>query len=65
MSAQDLEAFYEAGFTRAQALEVVLGAAFSVMSNFSGHLVHAPLGAALEPHAWSKPVAPPELVTPG
>jgi alkylhydroperoxidase family enzyme len=51
----DLEAFYAAGFTRAQALEVVLGVAFSIMANFSGHLVHAPLNAAFEPHAWSKP----------
>ena len=50
----DLEAFYAAGFNRAQALEVVLGVAFSVMANFSGHLVHAPLGV-FEPHAWSKP----------
>lgn len=55
VSEQDLEAFYAAGFTRAQALEVVLGAGFSVMANFSGHLVHAPLGAAFEPHAWSRP----------
>lgn len=52
---QSLQAFYAAGFTRAQALEVVLGAGFSVMANFSGHLVHAPLGAAFEPHAWTRP----------
>jgi uncharacterized peroxidase-related enzyme len=55
VSEQDLEAFYAAGFSRAQALEVVLGVAFSVMANFSEHLVHAPLGAAFEPHAWSRP----------
>jgi AhpD family alkylhydroperoxidase len=55
VSEQDLQAFYAAGFSKAQALEVVLGAGFSVMANFSGHLVHAPLGAALEPYAWSKP----------
>jgi AhpD family alkylhydroperoxidase len=57
VSEQDLEAFYAAGFSRAQALEVVLGAGFSVMANFSGHLVHTPLGAALEPYAWTKPVS--------
>ena len=51
----DLGPFYAAGFTRAQALEVILGVGFSVMSNFSGHLVHAPLGAAFEPHAWTRP----------
>ena len=52
----DLEAFYAAGFSRAQALEVVLGAGFSVMANFAGHLVHAPLGPVLEPYAWTRPV---------
>ena len=56
VSEQVLQAFYAAGFSRAQALEVVLGAGFSVMANFSGHLVHAPLGDALEPYAWTKPV---------
>lgn len=54
VSEQSLQAFYAAGFTRAQALEVVLGAGFSIMANFSGHLVHAPLGAAFEPHAWTR-----------
>jgi AhpD family alkylhydroperoxidase len=54
VSEQDLEAFYIAGFSKAQVLEVVLGVAFSVMANFSGHLVEAPLGA-FEPHAWSRP----------
>jgi AhpD family alkylhydroperoxidase len=52
VSEQELEAFYAAGFSKAQALEVVLGVGFSVLANFSGHLVHAPLGAALEPYAW-------------
>lgn len=33
----------------------VLGMGFSVLANFSGHLVQAPLGAAFEPHAWSRP----------
>ena len=55
VSEQDLGAFYAAGFSAAQALEVVLGVGFSVMANFSGHLVQAPLGAAFEPHAWSRP----------
>jgi AhpD family alkylhydroperoxidase len=55
VSAQDLEAFYAAGFTKAQALEVVLGAGFSVMANFAGHLAHAPLGLPFEPHVWTKP----------
>jgi AhpD family alkylhydroperoxidase len=55
VSEAELEAFCAAGFSKAQALEVVLGAGFSVMANFSGHLVHAPLGAAFEPYAWTMP----------
>jgi AhpD family alkylhydroperoxidase len=55
VSEQELETFYAAGFSKAQALEVVLGVGFSVMANFSEHLVHAPLGAAFEPHAWTMP----------
>jgi AhpD family alkylhydroperoxidase len=55
VSERDIGAFYAAGFSPAQALEVVLGAGFSVMANFAGHLVRAPLGAAFEPHAWTRP----------
>jgi AhpD family alkylhydroperoxidase len=55
VSERQLERFYAAGFSRRQALEVVLGAGFSVMANYSGHLVQAPLGAAFEPHAWTMP----------
>ena len=51
---QDIGAFYAAGFTRSQALEVVLGAGFSVIANFAGHLVHAPLGLPFEQFAWSR-----------
>jgi AhpD family alkylhydroperoxidase len=54
VSEEDLEDFYAAGFGRAQALEVVLGVGFSVMANFAGHLVHAPLDAAFAPYAWTR-----------
>jgi AhpD family alkylhydroperoxidase len=50
---EDLENFYSAGFSKAQALEVVLGIAFSTMANYAGHLIHPPLEAAFEGHAWS------------
>jgi AhpD family alkylhydroperoxidase len=49
------ERFVAAGYTRAQAMEVVLGMAFSLMANFAGHLAHAPLDPPFEPHAWSAP----------
>jgi AhpD family alkylhydroperoxidase len=45
-----LRAFYAAGFAPAQALEVVLGAAFSLMANYAQHLIGAPLDPMLEPY---------------
>jgi AhpD family alkylhydroperoxidase len=45
-----LRAFYAAGFVPAQALEVVLGAAFSLMANYAQHLIGAPLDPMLEPY---------------
>lgn len=57
VTAGELGDFHAAGFTRSQALEVVLGAGFSVMANFAGHLAHAPLGLPFEPHAWEPPTA--------
>jgi AhpD family alkylhydroperoxidase len=49
---EELRAFEAAGFSRAQALEVVLGSGFSVMANFAGHLIQPPLEAGLERLAW-------------
>jgi AhpD family alkylhydroperoxidase len=50
----DLERFLAAGFTRAQALEVVLGMAFSLMANFAGHLTEPPIDEPFAPHAWRR-----------
>jgi AhpD family alkylhydroperoxidase len=55
VGAPDVERLCGAGYTRAQALEVVLGMAFSLMANFVGHLVDAPLDEPLVPHAWERP----------
>jgi AhpD family alkylhydroperoxidase len=55
VSTADVEHFCAAGYTRAQALEVVLGMAFSLMANYAGHLANAPLDAPFKPHAWHKP----------
>ena len=48
----ELERFQGAGYTRAQALEVVLGMGFSLLANYAGHLADAPLDEPLRPHAW-------------
>lgn len=48
-----LEAFFAAGYSKRQALDVVMGMAFSLMANYAGHVTHAPLDDFLEPFAWT------------
>ncbi|TDV55234.1 carboxymuconolactone decarboxylase family protein [Actinophytocola oryzae] len=48
-----LEAFEAAGFTRRQALEVVLGIGTYTMSTFANRLTRAPLDEPLTPFAWT------------
>lgn len=49
-----LNAFLAAGFSKQQALDVVMSLAFSQMANYSSHITEAPLDGFLEPHAWKK-----------
>ncbi len=54
-SEADLEAFLDAGFSKAQALEVVLGIAVSVLPNFAHHLTQCPVDAPFTRQQWSDP----------
>jgi uncharacterized peroxidase-related enzyme len=54
ISDSDLEEFLSAGFTTAQALEVVVGAAVSVLANFANHLTKAPLDEFIKPQVWKE-----------
>jgi len=49
-----VQAFLDAGFTKRQILEVVLGTAQKVMSNYTNHLAQTPTDARFEKFAWSK-----------
>ena len=51
-----VDAFLAAGFTRRNVLEVVLGVATKVMSNYTNHLVHTQLDPFMKGNEWSKPV---------
>lgn len=53
LSETDLEQFIEAGFTKGQALEVIVGAAVSVLANFTNHLTDAPLDDFLKTQVWT------------
>ncbi len=52
VSADQLQQFVDAGYSERQALDVVLGLAFSLMANYAGHLVQPPLDAPFVPHEW-------------
>ncbi len=53
----ELATFLAAGFTPAQALEVVLGVAVSILPNFAHHLTQCPIDEVFQPQAWEKPAA--------
>jgi len=48
----EVQAFLDAGFTRTQALEVVLGVGFKTLSNYANHLVESELDPAFQSRAW-------------
>jgi uncharacterized peroxidase-related enzyme len=57
ISESDLQAFLAAGYTKAQALEVIVGVAVSVLANYANHLADAPLDEFLQPQAWKDSVS--------
>ena len=52
---KDLAKFLDAGYSRAQALEVVLGVALKTLTNYTNHIAETPLDAQLQPAAWQSP----------
>ena len=49
---QQLDDFFSAGYTPAQALEVILGICVKVFSNFSNNMIGIPLDDPFVPFAW-------------
>ena len=52
-SAEQLERFFAAGYTQRQLLEIVLGLAQKVMSNYTNHLAATPVDAPFQKFSWS------------
>lgn len=50
---QDLDGFLAAGFSKQNALEVVMCVSMKTLSNYSSHLMGIPLDAALSRMEWS------------
>lgn len=48
--------FLDAGYTGQNILEVILGTAMKVMSNYTNHIVNTPLDDAFMPNTWSGPL---------
>jgi AhpD family alkylhydroperoxidase len=47
-----LKAFLDAGFSKQQALDVLMSLAFSLMANYASHIADPPLDGFLEAHVW-------------
>ena len=50
----EVAAFLEAGFSKRQVLEVILGAAQKVISNYTNHLAKTPIDKPFKKFAWQK-----------
>ena len=50
----DVQAFLDAGFTKRQILEVILGLSQKVMSNYTNHLAQTPVDEIMQQFAWTK-----------
>ncbi len=53
VSNADVSAFLEAGYSRAQVLEVVLGVAFKTISNYVNHIAETPVDAPFQKNAFT------------
>ena len=55
MPEADLQAFYDAGFTQQNVLEVVLGVGMKTLSNYTNHIAGTPLDSAFAGKEWTPP----------
>ncbi|WP_366524330.1 hypothetical protein [uncultured Roseobacter sp.] len=49
----DLDAFYAAGYGEQQVLEVILGVAQKVLSNYTNHIAQTPVDPAFTQFTWT------------
>lgn len=52
---EKVEAFLDAGFTKRNVLDVLIGIAHKTISNYANHLMATPLDSFSEGFAWEKP----------
>ncbi len=51
---QAVQAFLDAGFSKRQILEVILGVSQKVMSNYINHLAQTPIDNVFQPFEWQQ-----------
>ncbi len=54
----DIEELLAAGYTKRTVLEVILGTAFKVLSNYTNHVARTPLDKAFAKNEWSAEAQP-------
>ncbi|WP_316013309.1 carboxymuconolactone decarboxylase family protein [Roseobacter sp. HKCCA0434] len=54
----EMQAFFDAGYDHRAVLDVILGLAQKVMSNYTNHVAETPLDAPVQPLAWERRGAP-------
>ena len=54
LSQDEITKFFDAGYTQRQLLEIVVGMAQKVMSNYTNHLAETPVDAPFQSFAWKK-----------
>jgi len=54
VSPEELTAFYAAGYQEQQVLEIILGLAQKVISNYTNHIANTPVDAPFQAFAWGK-----------
>lgn len=54
LNSEDLNAFYEAGYEQRHVLEVILGLAQKVMSNYTNHIAQTPVDEPFKKFEWKK-----------
>ena len=59
-----IDALLDAGYTQRTVLEVVLGTALKVMSNYTNHIASTPIDSAFAPYGWSEPKPESDLACP-
>lgn len=50
----EVEGFLNAGYTRRNVLDVILGVGMKTLSNYTNHIAHTPLDPAWQAQQWSR-----------